>query len=185
MSGVLAYAFWHVPLPDTARDIYEQAMAAFHRALAADPPDGFRGGFTLALQAPPWFDPEPEVYLDVYTVDDFTGLGSLNEAAVSGPRHVPHDAVAALAASGTAGVLRLVDGAPVPPAHAAFVTKPPGLGHGAFIAALADAAPDGSSVWMRQMTLGPGPEFWVLSPARAAELPGDVHHAAVRIAAEA
>jgi hypothetical protein len=181
---VLAYVFWHAPASGVDAADYEEAMAAFHRALATHPPAGFHGGFTLVLAAPGWFAPAPEVYVDVYTVDDFAALEELNAGAVSGPRRSPHDAVARHAAAGAGGVLRLLRGAPAPLEHVSFLAKPADLSYDDFTAALAGAAPAGSGVWMRQMVLGPGPEFWVLSPAPA-DLPWPAHRGRARVAAQA
>jgi hypothetical protein len=79
----------------------------------------------------------------------------------------PHDAAAALAAGGAAGLYVLRAGAPVTaPRHAAWFAKPSGMSYGALDAALAPvvAAPD-VALWMRFMVLGPTPEFCLHSRA--------------------
>src|SRR5262249_31107707 len=115
-------------------------------------------------------------YLDWYLVDDFTALGALNEAAVSGTRQPSHDAVAALARAGTGGVARLLGGEPVVPGApvVTMLDKPGGTSHAAFVAPLAPAlarSPARASAWMRQMTLGPGREFIVLADGEPPALP--------------
>jgi len=40
---MLAYVFWHWPATEVDPAKYQEALAAFHRALAAAPPEGMRG----------------------------------------------------------------------------------------------------------------------------------------------
>jgi hypothetical protein len=171
---VLAYLLWHAQRGDDAAG-YCAGLAAFHDALATDPPRGFIRSWTVRVPPVDWLPSADTHYLDWYLVDDFTALGLLNEAAVSGSRRVPHDAVAGMARTGTAGVIGLLGReatVPDPPSAAvvAMVDKPSGASYGDFTAALLDAAPE-MSCWMRQMTLGPGPEFLVLGGVGAPELP--------------
>jgi hypothetical protein len=180
---VLAYVFWHTPRDvDIAR--YENRLVAFHRALAASPPDGFASSWSVRVDRPPWLPDGAAHYLDWYVVAGFGALGALNEAAVSGPRQAPHDAAAALAGAGTAGVLGLLAGrgaAPGGPSNEAgsgvrgptpgwqsgaeltitMVDKPGGHSYSDFRRALVHAAP-GAACWERQMTLGPGPEYVIV-----------------------
>ena len=162
---MLGYLLWHTPLgDDTGR--YEDGLVAFHRALAANAPTGFVRSWTLRVDQPAWLPEGPAHYLDWYLVDDFTALGALNEAAVDGTRRRPHDAVAALARTGTAGVVALMAGVAEAPADpvVGVLDKPAGQAYDAFRPALAAAvaAAAGAGGWMRQMTLGPGPEFVVV-----------------------
>jgi hypothetical protein len=160
---VLAYVFWHAPAPRTAVADYERALAAFHGVLAGAPPAGFHDSTAARLDGPPW-PGGAAAYEDWYLVEDWAALGTLNEAAVAGARRAPHDAAAAMARDGVAGVYAPVRGAVAPPreAHAAWLAKPPGMGYDAFLAALGDGH---AAVWQRQMTLGPAPEFCVLDGA--------------------
>jgi hypothetical protein len=180
---VLAYVFWHTPR-NADLVAYERGLAAFHHALAADPPDGFVSSWSARIDRPRWLPDGAAHYLDWYVVDGFAALGALNEGAVSGPRQPPHDAVAVLAAAGTAGVAGRLPGSAVvagPSSDAAarsagagtarlaagaglivtMVDKPAGNSYAAFRRALVDAAP-GASCWERQMTLGPGAEYFVI-----------------------
>jgi hypothetical protein len=171
---VLAYLFWHAPRGDDAAR-YRAGLVAFHSALAADPPAGFAGSWTLRVPAVDWLPPAEAHYLDWYVVDDFGALGALNDAAVSGTRQSPHDTVAAMARTGTGGVVRQLEstGAMVDLASEvvlALLDKPQGTSYADFNAALVHAAA-GASCWMRQMTLGPGPEYLVLGHADAPALP--------------
>ena len=165
---MLAYLLWHTPLgTDTAA--YEHGLAAFHGALAASPPDGFVRSWTLRVDRPAWLPDGAAHYLDWYLVESYAALGLLNDAAVSGTRRDPHDGMAALARTATAGLVGLVGGSPDVPAAPVLglLDKPAGQPYASFRPALAAAvgqAP-GTSCWMRQMTLGPGPEFFVLAGA--------------------
>ena len=160
---MLAYVFWHAPAPGTERRAYEARLAAFHAALRAEPPAGFAGSVAAAIDASP-VPGGAHRYEDWYLVADWTALGALNAAAVEGARRGPHDAAAALAADGAAGVYAPLRGDAVPPSrpHAAWLVKPAGLAYEAFLAGLGDGH---DAVWQRQMTLGPAPEFCVLGDA--------------------
>jgi hypothetical protein len=158
---VLAYVFWHRPAHDA--DAYEERLAAFHAALAANPPAGFRGSAALHVREAPWLPGDGPAYEDWYGVEDWSALGRLNEAAVSGARAEPHDAVAQRAGAGAGAVYGLVSGPPEPAAtQASWLPKAPGADRDAFHAQLSGP---GRSVWMRQMVLGPSPEYVVRSGA--------------------
>jgi hypothetical protein len=159
---MLAYLFWHRPSAGVERDGYERALAAFHAALAAHPPEGFGGSAAYRLAEAPWLRGEGDAYEDWYRVADWAALGRLNEAAVSGPRAEPHDAVAHAAGPGAGGVYRLVEGSPEPPARP----------HHTWLHAL-PADPE-APTWQRQLVLGPAPEF-VLVSERPLALPGAAH----------
>jgi hypothetical protein len=164
---VLAYVLWHTPTGSDPGP-YERGLATFHRALAAAPPAGFVRSWTLRVTRPAWLPDGPAHYLDWYLIESYTALGQLNDAAVSGTRRAPHDDVAALARTGTAGLLGLVAGAAEVPAAPALglLDKPTGQSYDGFRPGLtAAAATPGTGCWMRQMTFGPGPEFFVVGPA--------------------
>jgi hypothetical protein len=163
---VLAYVFWHARASDVAADDYEARLAAFHASLREAPPAGLAATATVAVDAVPWLGGEAG-YEDWYLVDDFAALGTLNDAAVSGRRKAPHDAAAAAADRGVAGIMGHVSGPLLPerPGWAAWLGKPPGMAYETFHAELADALGDDASAWQRQMTLGPAPEYCVLAPS--------------------
>lgn len=142
---MLAYLFWHRPIPDAVE--YAAALRAFHVALRAASPPGFRGCAAFAVNAP-WC----EGYEDWYLVDDWAALGTLNERA---PQVAEHASVAAMADWGAGGVYRLLHGeAALDAPSAAWSSKPPGISYEAFQASLPER-----SVWQRQLVLGPAPEF--------------------------
>jgi hypothetical protein len=157
----LAYVFWHWRRKNTAAMDYEHRQRAFHTALAAAPPPGFRESFSVAPTAAPWTTGSDDVYEDWYLVRDFAALGVLNDAAVSASRAVPHDAAAAVAAGGAGGLYRLREGvATRHPAVAHWFSKPDGMSYHDLFAQLGpivEAA--GGALWMRQLVLGPAREF--------------------------
>src|SRR3954466_13738357 len=87
---MLAYLFWHERRPEVEADRYVALLDDFHRALAAAPPPGFRGSWSVRLAAAPWDAGPGEPIEDWYLVDDWTALGTLNDAAVRAPRQAPH-----------------------------------------------------------------------------------------------
>ena len=162
---MLAYLFWHTPR-NADVGAYERGLGAFHRALATAPPPGFTASWTLRVDQPPWLPDGPAHYLDWYVVATFTALGELNDAAITGTRRAPHDEVAALTRTGTAALVAHVAGTmAVPNAPTlGLLDKPAGQPYSTFRADLTEAARarPGTGCWMRQMVLGPGPEFVVV-----------------------
>ena len=155
---MLAYLFWHWPAPGQDANHYVDRLLAFHRALRASPPAGFRGSRVLEIEGAPWVPAGP-AFEDWYLVDDFAALGALNEAAVTAARQVPHDAVAKLASGGAGGVYRRLATAPARSDRVAWFGKPAGEPYAAFLPRLPAA-----EAWQRQMVLGPAPEFCVFGP---------------------
>jgi hypothetical protein len=158
---MLAYVFWHWRRPDVSAADYETAQRRFHTALAAAPPSGFDRSFSVAVMGAPWAGGGGEAYEDWYLMDGSAALDPLNAAAVSASRQAPHDAAAALAAGGTAGLYSLRLGAAgAPPRTANWFAKPAGMTYGELFAALSPLVSDGrAALWGRQMTLGPALEF--------------------------
>jgi hypothetical protein len=167
----LAYVFWHRPAEGVDAGVYETHLAAFHAALASTPPPGYAGSCALRVGE--------RRYEDWYLVADWAALGTLNRHAVSGSRQRPHDAAAAGAGDGAAGIYALLRGPAQPPAlrHGAWLAKPAGMSYEDFHAAL----PAGAAAWQRQMTLGPAGEYtlradepldlpWPHAPVQAARV---------------
>jgi hypothetical protein len=165
---MLAYVFWHQPQNGVVPTDYEEGLRAFHDRLAV-PSASFR------IESLPFAQPGGG-YEDWYLVEDWTELGELNVVALSGERRTPHDDVARLAAGGWAGIYLLVRGETRPPSSTRWVSKPAGQSYDAFLEAV--SAP---TIWQRQMTLGPTPEFCLVdgtaetasgnSPARSQVYP--------------
>ena len=158
---MLAYVFWHWRRPEVPAAAYEALQREFHAALEAAPPAGFIGSRSVAIAGAPWAAGGGEAYEDWYLVDDSAALDPLNAAAVSASRQGPHDAAAAAADGGTAGLYRLRLGeAGDSPGAAAWFAKPAGMSYAALFATLGPLVhAEGAALWGRQLTLGPTPEF--------------------------
>jgi hypothetical protein len=164
-TALLAYVFWHWRRKDVDADEYEHRQRRFHAALASAPSEGLEGSHSFALAGAPWANRGREAYEDWYLVRDTAALDSLNTAAVSASRKEPHDAAAALADGGTAGLYTLRLGRVLPAAaHARWFAKPAGMPYDELWSLLGPRLKrHGAALWMRFMVLGPSPEFCVQS----------------------
>ena len=169
---MLAYVFWHWRRPDVPAAPYEALQRRFHAALGAAPPPGFLRSRSLAITGAPWAAGGNEAYEDWYLVEGSAALDPLNVAAVSASRQAPHDAAAAAADGGTAGLYLLRSGsAGEAPRTATWFAKPAGQSYAALFALLEPLVrAEGGALWGRQMVLGPTPEF-CLHTARPVALP--------------
>lgn len=158
---MLAYVFWHWKQPTVTAGDYEGRQRAFHAALAAAPPAGFLESFSAGLSELPWKAGGGEVYEDWYLLKDFAALGELNQAAVSAGRAAAHDAAATVAAGGAGGLYGLRLGAALQsPQYAHWFGKPDGIRYETFFDQLEPLVKQAQGVlWMRQLVLGPAPEF--------------------------
>ncbi len=172
---MIAYVFWHWKQAAIAAPDYELVQRAFHHALAQAPAAGFHWSQSFAISGCAWAADRGDAYEDRYLLDDVPALEALEQAAVSASRQAPHDAAAALAAGGAAGLYALKLGTPMRvPRHAAWFSKPPGVSYSALWARLEPiVSRSEASVWMRKMVLGPTPEFSVYS-AEPLELPAPI-----------
>jgi hypothetical protein len=165
---MLAYVFWHWRRPEIAREEYEQRQQRFHAALRAAPSTGFLTSRSAAVRGAPWAAWGGEAYEDWYLVEDSAALDPLNQAAVTAPRQRPHDAAAAAADGGTAGLYRLRLGsvADEVPTLGAWFSKPAGMGYDQIFSAVKPLLRSSAgALWCRQMVLGPTPEFCLQSSA--------------------
>lgn len=90
-------------------------------------------------------------------MDGSAALDRLNDAAVTGPCRVPHDAVASLADAGTAGIYRLAAGDPLPNAEVvSWFAKPEGWSYEQLYERV--RPPAAAGLWVRHLVLGPTPE---------------------------
>ena len=142
---MLAYVFWHRPAAGIDAEEYEARLRAFHETLGVV-------SAAYRLHQLPWR--HEGGYEDWYLVEDWAALGELNEAAVAAARRGEHDAAARLAASGWAGIWRLMRGVAEPPDGVRWQPAAPEDGE--------------TPYWQRQMTLGPAPEICVVEPTAAA-----------------
>jgi hypothetical protein len=168
---VLGYVFWHWKRPEVTAIDYEARQRGFHAALRAAPSPGFIDSFSVGLSNAPW-TADTDAYEDWYLVQDFASLGVLNDAAISASRAQPHDAAAAVAAGGTAGVYGLKFGtALLRPQYAHWFSKPDGMAYRDLFAQLAPVVERAEgALWMRQMTLGPAREFCLHARSGVSEL---------------
>jgi hypothetical protein len=162
-EAMLAYVFWHWRRSGVDREAYEAAQRRFHEALAEAPPAGFLISWTSRIAGASWLPGagDGEAYEDWYVVDGSAALDALNDAAITASRRQPHDAAATLAAGGTAGLYRMRAGSLLRrPTHASWFSKPPGTDYASLLADCSRAVVDAPHcLWMRQMVLGPTPEF--------------------------
>jgi hypothetical protein len=161
---VIAYVFWHWPRAGVDSESYEKQLRTFHRSLRATPPPGFRRSSVRRLSGASW-TPDGTVYEDWYLLDDTGALAVLGAGALSGSAGHAHDAVAGLAAGGTAGLYQPIRdaGSSGNGAIALWFTKPENMMYDALSASLEQI--EGGSVgtlWRRMLVLGPTPEFCLL-----------------------
>jgi hypothetical protein len=158
---LLAYVFWHWKQAEVDAREYEARQRDFHAALASAPSSGFLRSFSGAVSQAPWAAGGGEAYEDWYLLDDFKALGLLNEAAVSASRAAPHDAAAAVAAGGAAGLYRLRLGAArQTPRVDHWFGKPDSMQYGELFSQLGPLVDRvNGALWMRQMVFGPAREF--------------------------
>jgi hypothetical protein len=163
----LVYMFWHWPRPDMDRGEYESRQRAFHASLAASSPEGFSHSTSSALSGAPWANDGQDAYQDRYFLRGSASLDALDAAAVSGRRQQAHDAAAASAAGGTAGLYQVRLGEPLPaPRHAVWFSKADGMTYAELFALLTPRVLRGEGALLqRRMVLGPTAEFCVESSA--------------------
>lgn len=165
---MLAYVFWHWPDPDADGDEYARALAAFHAALGASEPPWLRGSFAFRARWLPWAPTDGWTCEDWYLLEDSAALDHLNALAVSHDCREAHHRVAAMSAGGAGGLYRLQEGQADLGAAlvAAWFVKPRETRYPDFLEALRPAvSAAGATLWLRQMVLGPAPEFCVRAPA--------------------
>lgn len=160
---MLAYVFWHAPREGVDLPRYEADLVAFHRALATSSIPGFVNSYSVCVRGLPWRGAGESLYEDWYRIADSAALDPLNDAAVSIPAKEAHDRLASDAVWGTGGLYRHRRGhtSNLPPV-AWWFSKPEGMAYVEFQRLLDTSLPSDSSLWQRQLTLGPGSEFCAL-----------------------
>lgn len=163
---MLAYLFFHRAAPGVDVAGYEQGLRRFHEALAQGRTPGFVSSRTYRVEG---------MYCDWYLVENSAALDGLNDAAVTGARSTPHDAVARHAVHGTGKLMKLVTGDADPElAYEVRFSKPAGMSYPDFYGRLKPWNDRrGVSLWRRMMVLGPPPEFCLLSQS-SEELPAEM-----------
>jgi len=173
---MLAYVFWHWRRAEIDGPAYEDRLVKFHEALRRSAPEGFVASCAFRSGEAPWV-PEQVSYEDWYVTHGSFALDPLNDGAVSGECQVPHDAAARSAAGGTAGLYRLrLGSADLREASwSVWFAKSTALPYDRLEALLEPlVAGSGGGLWGRQMTLGPTPEFCLITPAKPL-LPEEFH----------
>ena len=169
---MLAYISWHRPAPEVDPAAYEQAIERFHRSLAHRPPSGFAGSVAFRAAELPWLctaHGSSEAiggYEDWYLLDSWSGIGVLEEAAVSRGHLTAHDAVASLAGLATGAVYRLIEGHARLAEARVSVWVVPGRGRErpSIEALLGDGMDRAAAgLWRRCIGLGPAPEYCLLA----------------------
>ncbi len=172
---MIAYVFWYSARADVDLRKFDEGMRAFHRGLAHHPPPGFASSRSFRTGPLPWAE-RATSYEDWYLVEDFTGLGRLNERAAAGGHAEAHDHVAEYSEQGAGSVYALEAGeASLVPLVMYWFDRPEELTTPTFInetRALVKAA--GATLWRRQLSLGPAREYCVHSMARL-DLPFPAH----------
>ena len=184
---MLAYLFWHRPIPGVDRSAYEAAVQGFHESIREAPTEVLLTSACHRLDRIPWLaatdvghGDEPG-YEDWYLVPDSAALDRLNEAAISARHRSLHDTAAALAGDGAGGLyapFELPGGKDLQferarDSESVWMSKPPRVSYSDFMPDLAALTPPEARVWQRRLVLGPAPEFCVeLSGQIRGELPG-------------
>jgi hypothetical protein len=161
---MLAYLFWHRPYSTTTTKQYEEALLRFQQHLRQQDPPGFRGSASFRVAALPWLGNRAG-YEDWCLLDGSWALDPLNSFAVAGPVTSAHDAAAAQMEEGYGGLYALVWGEPVMPERstAIWLTRPRGIQWRLVLDTVRQQFPQ-TTLWRRQMVLGPGKEFGLIAP---------------------
>jgi hypothetical protein len=161
---VIAYVFWHRPLPQVERARYEAAIVRFQDELARHPPPGFIGAHSFAIEAVPWLSNQPG-YEDWYLIEASWAMDPLNAFAVAGPVAGPHDSAAAQMDEGHGGIYAHAAGGSITAARSSayWLTRPRGIQWRPALEAVRIRVPQ-ANVWRRQMVLGSAGEFVVEVP---------------------
>lgn len=165
---MLAYVFWHRRKHEFSRDEYEDKLKQFHVTLNRSNLEGFNGSLVARITGATWLRSESDAYEDWYLMKGSEVLDRLNETAVNGVRKEPHDDIARLATDFKGGLYQLKTGvhSSITNEFALWLSKPFSTSYEAFYKNVAQYQTNGSVLWRRQMTLGPTPEFCLISPLR-------------------
>ena len=141
-------------------------MMKFQNALSKSALAGFRGSVVSRIDNATWLPLGSESYEEWYLVDGSDILDPLNEVAVSNSRKEPHDDAAHMATDMRAGLykLRLGEESSVDGRCITWLSKPKGTDYEQFYDQISKVMTNSeSSLWRRQMVLGPTSEFCVIT----------------------
>jgi hypothetical protein len=157
---MLAYVFWHTPLPETPRETYEHNLLAFYEALEKAACPGVKRAATARISSIPWYR-DQDGYEDWAVIEGTWVLEGLNRMAVEGSMEASHAHIAQLMENGNGGVYYHLWGEHEPHRanQAQWLSRPRGIQFRLPLEKIAESAGMQVSVWRRFMVLGPGPEF--------------------------
>ena len=173
---MIAYVFWHQKMELVSSKTYENALIMFHRSLYNFGVKGYIGSQTFKIEGAYWMGASESGYEDWYLLEDSGVMDKLNQAAVSGSVKDPHNAAAHMATNLHAGLyvikspyLSFFSGK-----SATWFTKPRDVGLDQIMISHRNSNEKLGDLWMRQMVLGPTPEYCFVSEDRI-EIPGNLH----------
>ncbi|HEX6506668.1 MAG TPA: hypothetical protein VF221_03460 [Chloroflexota bacterium] len=178
---MLAYVFWHWPVPGIPLHEYVSRLRTFHDEANDSLPAGMLGSRAWRVGAAPWL-PDGPTFEEWYLVENAGGLDGLAEGVASEPLRSPHRAIAGEAGGGTAGLytpVRSAEGT-LEGSLAIWFDKPAGMSYATLFEHLDAVDPDLSlRLWQRFLTLGPTTEFCLLGD-EIPTLPDAWHTSVVR-----
>jgi hypothetical protein len=160
---ILAYLFWHVPLADIDKGDYEAALTDFHRHLADDPPQGFKGSASYRISNVPWLD-DRSGYEDWCFVESAAALDGLNKAAVKPERWDVHANISYKTDFGHGGLYYHLHGenCPLEVSNFVWIKRPRKIRYETPLREIIGASKGVLSCWRKLMVLGPAPEFAII-----------------------
>ncbi len=161
---MLAYVFWHRPYLTTTAKQYEEALLRFQQHLRQQDPPGFRGSASFRVPTLPWLGNRPG-YEDWCLLEGSWALDPLNSFAVAGPRDECARCRRGPDGRGVWRTLRFGLGRTrfAGAVAAIWLTRPRGIEWRLVLDTVHRQFPQ-TTLWRRQMVLGPGKEFGLIAP---------------------
>ncbi len=166
---MIAYVFWHAPLAEFSPQQYRSALLDFQKDLVREPPLGLVSCATYQISEVPWLN-RRQGYEDWYFVRSCANLDALNEAAVKPSRWDVHAGIATKMEIGVGGLYQHLHGDEQPSGgdRAIWLTRPRGIRYQPVLEEIIAGSTGFLSCWRRQMVLGPGDEFVIISTSSLA-----------------
>lgn len=109
---MICYLFWHTKLNKFSEEEYLKSHKVFHTELKNEKPEGFVDSFCFRIEDLKEVFNDFPVYFDVYSVENFYSLETLNKAAVNTRMKISHDNIAIKSNNGAAGLYSQLKTAP-------------------------------------------------------------------------